>query len=137
MSVSLGGSAGGSEAARAVAVDVAAMLADVAPQLLALLRREPARALFLPLALQLAALEFLAPHFSLALELVPAQLALLLEALEAARTVAGLSLRRKAGGQRNEDTCKDGKAFHGFNPALSGALDAAAQKRRSASCLSW
>lgn len=78
------------------------MFADVAPQLLALLRREPARAAFLLMALLPAVLELLA-----------ARLALLLEALEAALTVAGLGLSRENGGQRQKGTRQGSKTFHG------------------------
>jgi hypothetical protein len=114
-----------SEAARAVAIDVTAMLADVAAQLLALLRREASGAALLSVALERAALEFLAPH-----------LALLLEALEAALPVTRLGLGGQAGHEGQESTCKGDNVFHCFNPASSGALDVPAQKRRSASCRS-
>lgn len=82
------------------------MLADVAAQLLALLRREPARTPLLLLAPLLAALEFLIPpEFALALE-IP-----LLWPLEAPRLIASrrLCMSRQARSDRHEyarDECQ-------------------------------
>lgn len=127
-----------SEAARAVAVNVAAVFADVATQLLALFRREASLAAFRLVVLLLAALQLLAPELALALDLLATKLALLLVSLETALPVAGLGLGGQAGSQGKQDACKCSQAFHGFIPALSGVRAAGApQKRRSASCLSW
>ena len=103
-----------SEAARAVAVNVTAVLADVAAQLLALLRRHPLATMLALMALQLAALQvLLAPEFTLLLGIA------LLDSLEAARTLAGLGLGGQACRQSGEDACEDSKAFHGFHSCPS------------------
>lgn len=62
------------------------MLANIAAQLLTLLRREPARATLLLLALLLAALQFFAPQLALLLEVA------LLRPLEALRLIASRRL---------------------------------------------
>ena len=88
-----------SEAARAVAVNITAVLADVAAQLLALLWRHPLAAILVFMALQLATLQFLlAPELTLLLGIA------LLDSLEAARTFAGLGLGGQACRQSGEDT---------------------------------
>ena len=103
-----------SEAARTVAVNITAVLADVAAQLLALLRRHPLATMLVFMALQLAALQFLlAPEFTLLLGIA------LLDSLEAARTLAGLGLGGQACRQSGEDACEDSKAFHGFHSCPS------------------
>jgi hypothetical protein len=80
-----------SEAARAVAVNITSVLADVAAQLLALLRRHSLATILVFMALQLAALQFLlAPELTLLLGIA------LLDSLEAARTFVGLGLSGQA-----------------------------------------